>query len=183
MRLATLFLVASLSIFAADDASHDAHEDLTVSKWVHTGILAAGLGFLWMKVGAPAIKARGEGIRRELEEARKLKADSDVRVAQIQQRLGNLSGEIDGFRDESKRLLAAETAKLRTETEKLLARVQSQAENEIASLTKAARLEVKAEAARLALQLAEQKIAAGIPAETHASLVQDFVDDLRKVQA
>lgn len=183
MRLATLFLAASLSVFAADDAHHDSHEDLTVSKWVHTGILAVGLGFLWVKLGAPAIKARGEGIRRELEEARKLKAESDARVAEIEKRLGNLSGEIEAFRTESKRLLELEADRVRTETEQLLTRVQNQTESEIASLTKAARDDVKAEAARLALQLAEQKISAGLSPEVHNSLVKDFVEDMGKVQA
>ena len=182
MKLTVLFLAFGLSVFAAE-GSKDAHADLAVAKWVHTGLLAAALGFLWFKVGAPAFKARGEGIRRELDEARKLKADSDRRVAEIEKRLGNLTGEIEGFREESKQLLSHEAEKIRQETGQLLARVQHQAESEIASLTKAARAEVKAEAARLALKLAEQKIASGIPAETHHALVQDFVEDLKKVQA
>ena len=42
---------------------------------------------------------------------------------------------------------------------------------------------IKAEAARLALQLAEQKIAAGITPETHSSLVSAFTKDLDKVRS
>lgn len=183
MRLATLFLAVAMAAFAAEESHHGAAPDLTVSKWVHFGILAIGIGVLWVKFASPAIKERGAEIRKELDQAKKLKAESEARVAAIEKQLGNLSGEIEAFRTESKKMLASEAAKIRTESEQLLTRVKSQTENEIASLTKAASAEVKAEAARLALQLAEQKLAAGLPAETHASLVKNFVEDLKKVGA
>lgn len=170
------------AVLAAEEG-HGAQPDLTMSKWVHFGLLAIGIAVLWAKVASPAIKARGEQIRKDLDDARKLKAESDARVADIEKRLGNLSGEIETFRVESRKLLAIEAEKIRIETANLLSRVQAQSEHEITSLTKAALYEVKAEAARLAVELAEKRIASGISPEVHAGLVSGFVSDLKEVRA
>jgi F-type H+-transporting ATPase subunit b len=152
-------------------------------KWVNFGILFAGLAFLAMKFGGPAFKARGEAIRKELDLARKVKGDSEAKVAEIERKLGNLSNEIESFRKESREMIAREGERISRETAQSLERVTSQAEHEITSLTNAARQGIKAEAARLALQLAEQKIAAGITPETQSSLVSAFAEDLGKVRS
>lgn len=181
--LAHSAMTLALSAIPALAAEHGESGDLTMWKWVNFGILFAGLAFLAMKFGAPAFKARGEAIRRELDLARKVKSDSEAKVAEIERKLGNLSTEIESFRKESREMIARESEKISRETAHLLERAGGQAEQEIVSLTNAARQAIKAEAGRLALQLAEQKIAAGITPETHSSLVSAFAKDLGEVRS
>ena len=181
--LAYSAIVLALSAIPALAAEHGEGGDLTMWKWVNFGILFVGLAFLAMKFGGPAFKARGEAIRKELDLARKVKSDSETKVAEIERKLGNLSTEIESFRKESRDMIARESEKIGRETAQLLERAGGQAEQEITSLTNAARQAIKAEAARLALQLAEQKIAAGITPETHSSLVSTFTKDLDKVRS
>lgn len=182
-NLAFVAMALVLSAIPALAAEHGEGGDLTMWKWVNFGILFVGLAFLAMKFAGPAFKARGEAIRRELDVARKVKGDSETKVAEIERKLGNLSTEIESFRKESREMIARESEKIGRETAQLLERAGGQVEQEIASLTNAARQGIKAEAARLALQLAEQKIAAGITPEAHASLVSSFAEDLGKVRS
>lgn len=175
-------LTLMLSATPALAAEHGAGGDLTMWKWVNFGILAAGLGFLAIKFAGPAFQARGQAIRKELDLARKVKSDSEAKVAEIERKLGNLSSEIDSVRRESREMITRESEKVSRETAQMLERANAQTEQEIVSLTNAARKDIKAEAARFALQLAEQRVAQGLTPETQSSLVSAFADDLKKVE-
>ncbi len=180
MKQAVVFLVFALTAFGAEEAHGDA--GILTSKWIHFGLLLVLVVLLWRKFASPAIQARSVQINGELVEARRQKAESDSRVAAIESRLGNLETEIAAFRAESQKMIEAEGAKIRRETTDLTARVFVRGESEIASLTKAATAEVKAEAARQALRLAEQRIAHGVTPEVHSALINGFFDDLRKAR-
>lgn len=182
VRLSLIGAILATGIFAAEENSHGG-ESTQMWKWVNFAILAGGIGFLAVKMGGPAFKSRGEAIRRELDEARKTKVESEARVAEIERKLGNLSGEIETFRKESREMVTRESDRLRRETAQMLERAQTQAQQEIESLAKSARNQIKAETARLALELAEKRIATGITAETQSKLVASLVDDLKKVSA
>jgi F-type H+-transporting ATPase subunit b len=67
---------------------------------------------------------------------------------------------------------------LRQETEQQLAKIQAAGEQEIASAAKAARHELKAYSAELALDLAEQKIRHRMTPEVDDSLIRSFVGEL-----
>lgn len=152
-------------------------------KWINFGILAVALGWAAVKFGGPVFRGQKESIRKDLATAQQAKAESDARVASIEKRLGNLSGEIEAFRQESKALLAAEGERIRTETARQLEKVSAQTASEIGSLAKAAQAELKAESARLALDIARQKLSQGLTPAEHGELVGRFVEDLRKVGA
>lgn len=171
--------IASVSLAArAAEASPGGGDDHTVLKWVYSGILVAGVVFAWRKLATPAIRARGESIRKELESARKMKAEADARVAEIESKLANLPAEIEAFRAEAQRLIEAEGQKVFEETAAQTARLRQRTEQEIETLAKGAIAAVRAEAARQAVELARQRIAQGLPAETHRALVEGFLRDL-----
>ena len=69
---------------------------------------------------------------------------------------------------------------MRKETEQSLAKLQAQAQAEIASATKAARQELKAYSAELALKLAERKIEQQMNPELQKQLTDGFVSDLKR---
>lgn len=181
-RLALVLILASASAFGAEHGS-EGGMSTTTWKWVNFGILAAGLGFLIAKTAGPYFKSRNEQIRRELDEARATKARCEAQVAEIESKLKNLDGEIASFKRESLDLVAREGERLRSETAAMVAKVESRTADEIHSLSNAARAELKAEVARLALGLAEKRLAAGLPAGAQSGLVRTFIANLEKADA
>ncbi|MDX2178378.1 MAG: ATP synthase F0 subunit B [Bryobacteraceae bacterium] len=181
-RLALLLILASVSAFGAEHGS-EGGKSTTTWKWVNFGILAAGLGLLIARTAGPYFKSRNEQIRRELDEARSTQARCEAQVAEIESKLKNLDGEIASFKRESLDLVAREGERLRSETAAMVAKIESRTADEIQSLSNAARAELKAEVARLALGIAEKRLAAGLPPGAQASLVKNFIVDLEKAAA
>ena len=164
-------------------AGESGHNDLTTWKWIDFAVLAAGLAYLVVKTAGPYFRSQNEAIRHGIEDARRIKAESDAKVAQIEQRLKNLDQEIAAFRSESAQLVARESERLKQETAQTMTRLEAQTASEIASLGKAARAQLKAEVAGLAIAIARQRLSSGIPAETQSGLVSRFVGHLKKVAA
>jgi F-type H+-transporting ATPase subunit b len=161
-------------------AEHHAPEGdpYIVWKWVNFGLLAIGLGYLISKNLPPFFAARNEEIRKGIEDAAKLKAEADVRAADMEKRMARLGAEIEEMRAHTKSEMAAEGERIRKETEEILAKVQSNATLEIESAAKNARHELKAYSANLALQLAEERIRTRAGAGSESVLVEKFIRGL-----
>jgi F-type H+-transporting ATPase subunit b len=157
---------------------HEPDATTTLWKWIDFGILVVLLGWGLTKAG-PFFRERGEQIRKSLDEAKQVRAEAEARAAELTRRLGNLDTELAGLRAAAKHEMEAESKRIREETLKLAARIDEQAQLEVASMTKAAESSLKAEAARLALQLAEQKVRDRMTADVRGSLVSRFVSGLR----
>jgi len=153
---------------------------MTGWKWANFALLAGGLGYLIAKTAPAFFTGRTAEIRRGITEAARLKADAEARAAEVEKRLANLGAEIEGLRATAKKEMEAENARLREETEQQLAKIRAQSEQEIASAAKAARMELKAFSAELAVELAEKQLRARMTAEAGRSLVAGFVKDLEQ---
>ena len=172
-----LFAIAltTAPLLAAEPGGDSA--DLEVWKWVNFVILASLIGWLVMKQGGPALNARSNEITEGLAAGEKAKADADARAAEVKTKLDSLGSEIAamqaGARDERSR----EADRIRSESQNEMARIRLQFEQEVESAGKLARLEVQRYAAKLAIDLAEQKVRARMSPDVQAALMQSFVDD------
>lgn len=157
------------------------HDDsLGLLKWVNFGILAAIIGWAVMKNAGPFFASRSAEIRKSIDDAKKLKADSEARAASIEKRIASLSEEVAGIRNNSKKEMEAEAARVKAETARMLERMQESAQQEMASMTKQAQAELKQHAAQLSLDLAEQKVKARLDGSAQANLVSSFLNNLRR---
>ncbi len=147
-------------------------------KWANFVLLAGGLGYLLAKNLPPFFRSRTEEIQRGITEAAALKKDAEARLAQMESRLGKLDAELAALRDGAKAEITAEGERLQVETRAALAKIQSNAEQEIAAATRAASASLRAEAAELAVKLAAGRIQARMTPETQAELVSRFVGTL-----
>lgn len=141
-------------------------------------IVVAVLVFLLRKSLPAAFKARNESIQRRVEEARKSSEEARRRLSDVEGRLSRLDAEIAGMRSESEESARAEEERILTESEAERRRIVSSAEQEIAAAAGNARRELKAYAAALAVDLAEQKIKIGKDADQ--TLVREFTAQLGK---
>ena len=148
-------------------------------KWVNFLLLAGALGYMIGKNAGPFFAARSTSIRKDLDESERQRKEAEARAAAVDARLAALDKEIASLRSESQAEAQAENERMAQHTAAELAKIQANAEQEIASAGKAARMELKRYSAQLAVELAEQKIRARMTPDTQSALVRSFVRDLK----
>lgn len=163
---------------ASEPPAEGEHGKLEMWKWANFVVLAAGLGYLIGKNAGPFFSSRSLQIRKDMLEAQEARRQSEARAAEVDRRLASLEGEIAALRAESQHEAQAEGERLTRHTAAEMAKIQSHAEQEIASAGKAARMELKRYTAHLAVTLAEQRLQARMTPETQDALVRGFVRDL-----
>ncbi|MFM2125247.1 MAG: hypothetical protein RL328_1698 [Acidobacteriota bacterium] len=180
-------LAAGTTLYAQEE--HAGHEgaaeekkgEIEVSdtlKWANFAMLAVGLGIVLMKTLPKAFADRTAGIQKDIKEAQALKADAERRAAEVEKKVAALSNDIENFRSQAAKEMAAEGDRIRQETAAQIARVEQQASLEIETAAKVARRELRQYSSELALKLAEERVKAKLDGATASGLVDGFVADL-----
>lgn len=147
-------------------------------KWPNFLLLAGFLGYLIRKHGGPLLAARSEKIRQSLEAGEKAKADADARAAAVQSKIANLDREIAEFRTSALADLEREAERIRQQAETELSRIGQHTAVEIVTYGKQARQELRQYVAKLAMDLAEQKLRARMSPDAQTTLLNNFTADL-----
>jgi F-type H+-transporting ATPase subunit b len=176
--LATLLLAGAL-VASAQEEKAEKKELGDGWKWANFAILALGLGYLASKNLPAFFKSRTDEIQKGIAEAQKIKEAADRRATDVEARVASLGRDIEQFRAQSKVEMQQEADRIRQETEAQIRRVEQQSEMEIESAGKAATRELKSYAAKLAMDLAEQRVRSRVDQGTDAGLIDGFVQDLR----
>ena len=186
--LAILVVAASLAQHQAPQQAGQAKTErehggdhTTTWKWANFVLLAGGLGYLIHKKGGAFFRARSEQIRGEIADAARIKQDAENRHAQLEQRLAGVEAEIESLRTTARDESAAEGQRVRHETERELKKIQAQAEREIVAAAQAARQQLRAYSAELAIALAAQRIRGQMTAEVQDRLVLASARELERV--
>jgi F-type H+-transporting ATPase subunit b len=154
----------------------DVHQAHMAALWLNFAIIAAVIVWAARK-GLPGIfKARGESIRKALEEARAASEDAGNRLAEIESRLSQMSAEIAKMQSSAEKEAEDEEGRIKKAAEEELRKVVQSAEQEIAAAAKQVRRELSAHTADLALALARKQI--NIDANTDQVLVRNFAANL-----
>lgn len=161
------------------EAAGETQRNMTPWLWANFIILIAALAYLSKKYGAPFLKSRQENITQGIADADAKKADAERRVAEVNQKLASLDAEIANLKTQMRTEQAQEAKRLADRNAAELARIQQQAEQEIEAAGKSARLELKAQAAKLAVDLAEKKLRNEMTPAAQERLTSGFVESLR----
>jgi F-type H+-transporting ATPase subunit b len=174
-----LFGLALLAapVLAQESGGPPPNPDLEVWKWLNFVILAGLLFWIAIKQGGPALEARSKEIAEGLAAGEKAKAEADARAAEVQAKLANLEKEIAEMQTAAHVELNREADRIRTDSQKEIARIQMQLQQETESAAKLGKLEVQRYAAKLAIDLAEQKVMARMTPDVQAALLETFVRD------
>jgi len=179
--LALMLLFGAASVHAQEKAEEPLTKDeMIVWKWANFVILAVGAGYLLGKHLPGYFKSRNADIQKDITEAQQTRQAAEKRAAEMDARLRSLGADIEKFRVQSKIEMEQEAARIRQETARQIEKFQRQAEQEIESAGSLASRELREYAAKLALDLAEQRIRTRLDAPTEAGLVDDFTKDLQK---
>ena len=123
-----------------------------------------------------AFSARTAGIQKAMQEAQKASEEARRKLAEIESRLMKLDVEIGMMRDAAEKEAAAEEARIQAAAQEDARKMLESAQQEIAAAAKAARRELTAYAANLAVGLAQKQI--HVDAATDQSLVRSFAGQL-----
>ncbi len=163
---------------AEPSAEHGGDTLTTVFKWLNFITVIGGLGYLLRKPMRDFFVGQRAAIQAAIAEGRQARQQAEQRLAEIEQRLTRLGEEIESLRQKSTEQAAAERERIREATRREAERILATAQAEIESTSRAARLELRAYAAHLAVSLAEQRIRQQLTPESQASLFDGFVRGL-----
>jgi F0F1-type ATP synthase membrane subunit b/b' len=178
LRAFALLALCSHTALAAEAAAHGDGDPYLQYKIVNFAILAAGIGFLVVKVLFPAFRNQQKEILEAMDSAERRAAEASTQAAEIDRRMAGIEDEIAQIRQKAQLEMEAEASRLGLQTQTSLEKIARSAEAEIASITKAARQELKIYSAGLAIDLAKQKIQSRLDDPAHAALVSRFVSGL-----
>lgn len=119
---------------------------------------------------------RTSAIQKSMQEAQKASEEARRKLAEIESRLMKLDVEIGMMRDAAEKEGAAEEARIQAAAQEDARKIVASAELEIAAAAKAARRQLTAHAADLAVGLAQKQIR--VDAATDQALVRDFAGQL-----
>jgi len=139
-------------------------------------VIAVVLGWAARKYLPGMFRERTVSIQRAMEEARRASEDANRRLGEIESRLARLDDEIAAMKAAGEKDMAAEEVRIRVAAEEDARKIVESAGQEIAAAAKAARRDLTAYAADLAIGLAKKQI--HVDAGTDASLVRSFADKL-----
>ncbi len=148
-----------------------------------TGTLLVFLGVLYVfarKPIADALKSRALDIRKGLDEAAKLRADSQARFSDVEAKLVAMDRRIDDMKVEALADTERESQRIQERAVADGARIKETAERTIREEAQAARNALQAEAARLAVALARETLKQNVNREDQERLARDFLATVKK---
>jgi F-type H+-transporting ATPase subunit b len=135
--------------------------------------------YLGVKLGKPYFNGQTEALRKSLDEARQRREEAERRSEEIQRKIANLGAEIASFRQSVLTEQGVEAERMRRQAEEDLRHLETSSEQQIETLGKHLRLELRRHASKLALELAEQRIRDRMTPEVQQKLTSRFIQDLR----
>jgi F-type H+-transporting ATPase subunit b len=178
LAFGSAFAVHAQEGAAGGAAKEEKPEPSAAVKWGNFIVLAAGLGYLIGKNMPGIYRKRTDDIQKDITEAQAIKKDAETRAAAVDARVRALGAEMDKLRTQSKAEMQQEAERIRQETAQEIARLDAKAAQEIEAAGKLARRDLKEYAAKLALELAEQRIRTSATPATESGMVDAFVADL-----
>jgi F-type H+-transporting ATPase subunit b len=188
-RALRMLLVAgafSVMLFVAGAAR--AEEDTTnnartqsaqeIFKWINFAIVAGAAVWLFGKVLPPKFRGNAEKINSAIAKATEAKAESDRLLREAEHKLANLEKVVAALQSEAQAQTRNEVERLRAATQADEEKIAAAVIAEIAAAERAARLELKALAAQLAVDGAESLLAKQLTPKVQESLVSAFVKTL-----
>jgi len=174
-----VLLFAAVGAHAAEEGGNAAAERTTeFFKWINFAIVAGVIFWLCLKKAPAFFGGRAEAIGSAISKATNAKAVADAQLREAEMRLANLQKEVVELRASAEREAAAEVERLRAATQSDAQKIAAAAKAEIEATERAARLELKALAANLAVDGAETLLAKQLTPQAQESLISNFVKSL-----
>jgi ATP synthase F0 subunit b len=151
---------------------------LELWKFFNLALFIGAIIYFIRRPVSDALRARREGIRRELMRAREERDAANAKLEEVEARLTRLDTEVASVREQARREAEAEGERIRRAADEEAEKLREQARREIESAGKAARQELRRYAAEQSVRLAEEMIRRDIRPEDDQRLVNRQVEEL-----
>jgi F-type H+-transporting ATPase subunit b len=171
-------LLAFGAVWASSEGGHgDSAGKVKDLIWrtMNFAVLAGALIFLLRKPLAQALEARRQGIRDQLDDLEKQKADAEKKLSEYKAKLARLDKEVDKIVAEYVKDGEAAKAKIIEEAKVATEKLQAQAKKNIEHEFEKARQALKAEMADEAVSMAEALIKKHIKDEDQERIVDEYL--------
>lgn len=149
-----------------------------VWRFVNLFIFVGLFIYILRRPVSQAMRARREGIRRDLMRAQEERNAALAKLEEVEARLAKLDAEVTSVREQSEREALEERERIKKSTEEETRKLREQAQREIESAGKVARQELREFAAGQSVRLAEEMIRRDIKPEDDARLISLRVEEL-----
>jgi F-type H+-transporting ATPase subunit b len=174
-----VFLFAVVGANAGEEGGNAATQRATeIFKWINFAIVAGVIVWVFGKKLPPVFRKKAEAISSAIANATNAKAAADAQLRGAENKLTNLQKEVAELRAFAERESAAEVHRLRAATQSDAQKIAAAAKAEIEAAERAARLELKALAANLAVDGAETLLVKQLTPKAQETLISDFVESL-----
>jgi F-type H+-transporting ATPase subunit b len=178
-----MMVLASPYLFAAiQEAAHEEEHASSPSLiWPIANflILCGTLYYFLNKPLSTYLADRHKTIRKDLVDAAELKASAAAQLAQLDQKLQALPGELDALRKRGAEETKAEEARITAAAHAERDRLLDQARREIELQTRLAKREILEHAADLSVQLASERLKHEVTPADHERLVDRYLEQVR----
>jgi F-type H+-transporting ATPase subunit b len=162
----------------AEEASAPQQASANLFKWINFALVAGFIVWLCLKRGPAFFSRRANAIGSAIQKSTEAKKQADQHLSNAEAKLQNLEKEVAELRASAQRESAAEAERIRNHTHSDAQKIDAAAKAEIAAAERAARLELKALAAHLAVNGAESLLAQQLTPAAQESLINNFVKTL-----
>ena len=183
MRRSVLSLAAILLFATAARAAEAAQSSaeggsVLLFKWIHFLILAVVFVWLFKKVLPPIFRRKADIISEAIAKATAAKTEAERQLREAAVKLTRLEQEVAEFRAAAQKEAQTELERLRKLTQLDVEKTGLAAKAEIDAAERAARVELKALAAKLAVDGAESLVAKQMTPAVQDALMRKFVQSL-----
>ncbi len=158
------------------------HLELGTAAWlfqfINFAIIALAIGIPLVRTMPRIIRKRSETLRHNIESARKVTEDANLRLSAVEAKLASLDDEIAKFRNEVEQEIGKDEARIKSTLVEESARILSAAEQEIAVAAAHAQRELRNFAADLAIEQAAKQLV--LTPETDRALIGEFISSVKK---
>nr|MDP9147234.1 hypothetical protein [Acidobacteriota bacterium] len=172
-------LLLTLSAHAEEAAASPAQQSAeNLFKWINFAIVAGVIAWLSLKKGPAFFSRRSDTISSAIQKATEAKKQADHQLRDAETKLQNLEKEVAELRSTAQRESAQEAERIRNLTLTDAQKIDAAGKAEVQAAERAARLELKALAANLAVSGAESLLAKQLTPAAQESLISNFVKSL-----
>lgn len=179
--LALSMLLTSAPLLAAEQGATPPENTQLgwIFRWIVFAIVAIALIKAFAGAG-PGLRSNSEQIAQKIAEGTRAREAAEKQKREVQAKLAGIDAEVAKLRAEAKKAMEGEASRLKALAKREAEIIEQSAQAEIAAAQRGGSLALKAFAAKLAVERAEQELARQITPEAQASLFRSFVADLER---
>jgi F-type H+-transporting ATPase subunit b len=176
--IAFLILCTFAPLWAQESQTPAEPPTAGIFRWLNFAVVIGAIVYYAIKKGGPFFRGNADQIAEKIAEGARARNAAEQRRREMEAKLAGLDQEIARMRAEATRDAEAEAQRLRDMAREEAQRIEQTAQAEIAAAERAGHLELKALAARLALERAQALLKQELNEQTDAVLFRIFVREL-----